>query len=218
MPARTKIAICTPVFSDPKTAYVRSLLAMLTYTSEHRPDLIVRPRLAQGQLIHNRNLLARDALDWGADFTLWIDADTAFAESSLVSLIDRNLPVIGCNCPTRTQPPKTTTFREEGGRFVSIFSTPEIAKATPIEEVTSIGLAFFLIAARVLRDLGEPTFLVMPEHSQGLGEDEYLCERIRAGGERIFVDHAASLSIMHIGDFAYTNEVAARIARVSARP
>jgi hypothetical protein len=213
MPAQTKVAICTPVFSDPKTDYVRSLLAMLAYIAEHRPDLIVRPRLAQGHLIHNRNLLAKDALDWGADFILWIDADTSFSETSLVSLIGRDLPVVGCNCPTKIPPPRTTVFREEApGRFVNVFTTPEIARATPIEEVTTMGLGFCLIAARILRALGDPIFHIKPGHRLGLGEDEYLFERIRAGGERIFVDHAASLSIMHIGDFAYTNEVAARVA------
>jgi hypothetical protein len=209
-----KIAICTPVYSDPKTDYVRSLVTTLAHTAEQRPDLVVRPRFSQGHLIHNRNKLAKDALEWGADFTLWIDADMSFPETALLALLGRGLPVVGCNYATRMTPPRVTAFRGPGpGQYKPVFTTPAIARATPLEEVTSMGLGFCLIASHILRDLGEPAFLAKPGHVAGLGEDEYLWERVRQSGERVFVDHVVSLRVAHIGDFPFSNEMAARVAQ-----
>jgi hypothetical protein len=209
-----KVAILTPVHGDPKTAYVRSLAEMLVYTAEQRKDLTLRPRLGQGHLINNRNALAADALGWNADFVLWIDADTSFPAHSLVSLLAHDLPIVGCNCPTKTHPPRTTAFRAiSDGKFEAVFTTEEIAKRTPIEEVTHLGLGLCLIAAPILAELEQPTFQAKPGHRMNLGEDESLFERIRAKGGRIFVDHRLSLEVAHIGDYAFTNQIAAHFGR-----
>lgn len=199
----TKVAILTPIFSDPKTDYVRALLAMLAHTAEHRPDLVLRPRLAQGQLIQNRNLLANDALEWGADFTLWIDADMSFPPETLVTLIGHGLTVVGCNYPMKTQPPQPTAIRRDGERQIAVFSTPEIAKTRPVEEVESMGLGLCLIAAPVLRALERPIIRALPDHPAGIGEDRYLFQRIAATGEGVFLDRVELGERAHAVSFAW---------------
>ena len=208
-----KIAICTPVFDKPHTAYVCSLLAVIEHVRTSRPEIELRPRLAQGHLIDTRNALAADALQWGADYILWADADTSFPNDSLTSLLDRGLSVIGCNYPTKGHPPRPTAYREQNGRFLPIYSTPEIAKAHPVEEVSHMGLGLCLIAAPLIRALGDAPFTPKPGTGSGLGEDYHLFDRLRANGAKTYLDHDLSVHVAHIGEYAYTNAVAARFSQ-----
>ena len=211
-----KVAICTPVHGDPKIQYTRSLAALLIHTARQLPDLELRTVMAQGHLLDARNAVANEALDWGADHLLWIDADTQFPAHGLVSLLSHGLSVVGCNCPTRTHPPGPTTFVQQPGGYVAVLTTPEIARARPLQEVSHMGLAFCLISAAALSKLGTPVFAAKPGHKAGLGEDEYLFERLRAAGEKVFIDHIVSLEIAHVGDFAFSNQIAAHFATQSA--
>src|SRR3954469_6931712 len=62
-----KIAVLTPVYGSPRTAYTRSLADMLIFTAANRPDIQIRYRLAEGHLIQNRNALALAAIEAEAD-------------------------------------------------------------------------------------------------------------------------------------------------------
>lgn len=55
-------------------------------------------------LASNRNRLAERALEWGAHFILWADADHVFPDHALIRLFSLNLPVVGCSYPTRVPP------------------------------------------------------------------------------------------------------------------
>jgi hypothetical protein len=213
-----KVAICTPVHGDPKIQYTRSLAALLIHTARQLPDLELRTVMAQGHLINARNAVANEALDWGADHLLWIDADTQFPAQGLVSLLSHGLSVVGCNYPTRTHPPGPTAFIQQPEGYAAIFTTPQIAEAHPLQEVSHMGLAFLLISAAALSKVGTPIFQPKPGHAMFLGEDEYLFERLRAAGETAFIDQILSLEIGHIGDYAYSNQIAARFANEQIRP
>lgn len=206
-----KIAICTPVHGDPAALYTNALAAMLIRTARDRPDLELRYILSRGHLLRNRNTLADAALQWGADFTLWIDADMAFPDNTLTALLAHGLPVVGCNSPTRDKMPRPTAFKQVGDQaFSPVLSTPVIAQRSPLEEVTHIGLGVALIAVPIFCALDRPIFYFSGTRADPRYEDSTLCDNIRANGTKIFVDHALSLRIGHVGETVFTNADAAK--------
>jgi hypothetical protein len=200
-----KIAILTPVYGSPRTAYVRSLADLLIFTAQNRPDIQIRYRLAEGHLIQNRNALAKAATDADADKALWIDADISFAPDALSKLIDRGKAVVGANYPTRTHPPLATAERDSK----PILTAPG---QSGIEPADNLGLGFVLIDTAVMRQIGEPVFRPHPTALGWPGEDVDFFRRIREAGVEVFVDHDVSQRVAHVTEHLYTNAVAAHFA------
>jgi hypothetical protein len=199
-----KIAILTPVHGSPRAAYVQSLGNMLLRTSRERPDIVILYRLFEGHLIQNRNSLAAAAIDWGADYCLWIDADMKFPDGALIALAAHELPMVAANYPTRSSPPCPTAFAN--GK--PVFSPKG---ATGLAPVDFIGLGFTMIRTSILKDLGTPLFAADPSQDRWPGEDMHLCRRIRAAGTPIQIDHDLSQHIGHVVEHVYTNDIAAQL-------
>jgi hypothetical protein len=167
-----KIAILTPVHGSPRALYTQSLANLLLRTSRERPDIEILYRLAEGHLIQNRNLLARTAIEWGADHCLWIDADMKFPDGALIALVRHDLPFVAANYPTRSNPPWPTA----GADGKPVFSPKE---ATGLQKIDQVGLGFTMIQTSVMKDLGEPLFAIDPTQDKWPGEDMILCRRLR---------------------------------------
>jgi hypothetical protein len=208
-----KIAICTPTHRHPTAAYVRSLGSLLTNTQNYWNGLTLRYLLGEAQIIENRNQLTEEALSWGADSILWIDDDMGFPDHSLAALLARKKQVIGCNYPTKTDPPLPTAFKRSGSRFQRVFTTAALAAAGEPEQVSHLGLGLCLISAEALRKIKGPIFQPHKEDPNGHGEDRSLFERLSAAGEAVWVDHALSNQIQHYGAFPYTNQIAEQLAQ-----
>jgi hypothetical protein len=204
-----KTAILTPVHGSPRALYTQSLGNMLLRTARDRPDIEILYRIAEGHLIQNRNFLARTAIEWGADYCLWIDADMKFPDGALIALAAHELPMVAANCPTRSTPPCPTA----GANGKPVYSP---AGATGLVPVDFIGLGLTMIRTSVLKDLGTPLFAADPSQDKWPGEDMHLCRRIRAAGIPIHIDHDLSQHIGHVVEHVYTNDIAARLG--AARP
>ncbi len=98
-----KIAICTPSHGQMHSQFTYSLIKMIMHTLRSRivfngeevtPDIELFTR-SSSMLPTVRNLLVMDALDWGANYLLWADADHIFPSHSLMRLLSLNLPVGG---------------------------------------------------------------------------------------------------------------------------
>jgi hypothetical protein len=203
-----KVAIVTATHRHPTTPYVGSLSALLLQARDITPELELNYFLRQGHLIGGRNLLATAALEWGADWLLWIDDDIAFPPHTLAALLAHGKRIVACNCVTRDNPPSPIARAQRGGKRVKVFTMPG---QTGIEEVTNIGLGVCLIAADALRKVPPPIFRQHPElDGRSPGEDTYLFERLRAAGETIWIDHALSSQVQHWGEFPFTVQVAAQ--------
>jgi hypothetical protein len=205
-----KVAILTPVHGSPRAIYTQSLGNLLLRTSRERPDIELLYRIAEGHLIQNRNALAKAAINWGADHCLWIDADMKFPDSGLIALLDHDLPVAAANCPTRSTPPWPTA----GANGQAVF-TP--AGATGLAEVDHIGLGFTMIRTEVMKQLGEPLFVIDPTQNMWPGEDMHLCRRLREAGIPIHIDHDLSHHIGHVVEHIYTNDIAAQLEQARRR-
>jgi hypothetical protein len=207
-----KIAICTPYYANVSAEYTISLLRMcewtrsctIIYNGERRtPEVEVFLRKSS-VLPYTRNVLVRDALAWGADYLLWIDADHAFPADSLTQLLSRNKAVIGVNQPRRSKPTYPTVTGLDGKL---VWTTEGLANAGSVEEVESLGLALCLVDAHVLsavraalQDKGQALFSLemLGDGCKIVGEDQFFCRNIREHGHHIFVDHELSWRVGHL--------------------
>jgi hypothetical protein len=202
-----KIAICTPHYADVAAVYAKCLSRMMLETgrteisfngSSAFPQLEVFMRRSS-VLPRCRNALVKDAVEWGADYLLWVDADHSFPKRSLLHLLSLNLPVVGVNYPRRAHPTSPTAVSLEGEL---IWTTPDLAARGELQEVRHLGLGFCLIDMNVvhtLRSRGEPLFVLemLGDGLSVVAEDVFFFRRIREAGFAVFVDHGLSWHIGH---------------------
>jgi len=63
-----------------------------------------------------------------------------------------------------------------------------------------------LLDLNAIKSIKPPHFeIIWDEKTQEyLGEDHYFCAKLRSNGIKIYVDHDASQTVGHIGDYTYT--------------
>lgn len=146
-------------------------------------------------------------MEWGADHLLWIDGDQVFPANSLDRLLSVGQPFVGCNYARRVEPvaPTALKARTESGDEL-LWTTLEDAKAGVVEEVIGIGFGLCLISRAVFEAAEKPWFAMVTDRNGDIhGEDHFFCDRARRAGFKIFVDHALSWQIGHVGDKVYTS-------------
>lgn len=206
-----KVAICVPHYGDVTAEFCFSLAKLIDYTARLRInfngadtdieiELFMRSSSVLPQL---RNILVRDAANWGANFLLWIDADQSFPNEALLRLLSLNLPVVGVNYPRRVAPHRPTAARE--GELV--WTTEAIASQGTVEQVDSIGFGLCLFDMNVIDGLEWPLFAteMIGDGTRIVGEDVYFFRRLKEAGVPVHLDHALSWSIGHIAQHVLMN-------------
>jgi hypothetical protein len=209
--AAMKIAICTPAYLSVTGHYALSLARMINWTLREAeivvdgarviPDLQLFMR--QGSLLpRTRNSLARDAVTWGADYLLWVDADMSFPERALLRLLSHNLPIVGVNYPRRTFP-TAPSARDLDEKLV--WTTEADAEAGSVVPVEMIGLGLCLVRMDVIRTLrgNNEVPLFSTEYwgegiEGGCGEDVFFFNRARKAGYAVHLDHWLSWQVFHV--------------------
>jgi hypothetical protein len=151
-----------------------------------------------------RNQMAKHAVDEGADWTLWIDADMRFPADALNRLMKHRRDIVGCNYSTRVCPGRYTAKRltDDGQHAIDV---PTFAHSTGLEEVDGLGFGCILINARVFKALDDPWFSTpwAPDAGKHMSEDIFFCVKAGANGHQTFLDHDLSKEIKHVGGFEY---------------
>lgn len=191
-----KVAICTPCYGDPSYHYTHSLVQLLIYTAG-KIDLIYVARKASVIAIQ-RTIIARTALEEGADWLLWLDADQTFPANTLERLLAAGKDVVGCNYPRREDPTGPTAANIVNGETRHVWTTLEKAQGGVLEEVSALGFGCILTSARAMRAVEAPQF-------RGELEDYYFCERAKEAGFDIWCDHPLSMHIGHVTEKVLTN-------------
>ena len=215
-----KIAVCTPYHAQVAAEYAGSLASMLLFTARANivyngiavsPDFQLFYR--RGSVLPRcRNELAKDALDWGADYLLWIDGDHLFPEHALIRLLSLNLPVVGANYARRAKP-TSPTATSLGGDL--IWTTEDLASRGEVVQVSNLGLGFCLVEMNVIRSLWEMpgplfAFEMLGRGLEAVGEDVFFFRRVREAGFGVYLDHQLSWDIGHVHDRIVTNADALR--------
>jgi hypothetical protein len=186
-----KVALCIPVHGMTAAKFTYSLARLVAHST--RSGLTVETFMVSSAMLpHSRNLLAAKAIKWGAKYILWLDADHTFPPNGLARLIDHGKAVVGCNYARRLAP---------GGPTASIPTRQEDVEARRVSPVDHLGLGFCLVDTAAIEQIEGPLFKFEDgPDGEPIFEDVYFCRRLREHGIEIFVDHALSWEIGHIGE------------------
>ena len=217
-PGLFRLAVCVPSGDEWKASMGMSLAVMGVelcrtriegYSRQQVGFVNVRTSLIM-QLRHT--LVEKALIEFQATHLLFVDSDQVFPANAVHRLARPRKAVIGANIVTRKLPMVPCAL---GFDLKKLWTRPE---STGLEEVASVGTGLCLVNTKVFADLDVPYFesYFSREANVFVGEDVDFCNKLRAKGHRIFVDHDLLKEIGHLGEFDYNFPVA-RGAGGSAR-
>lgn len=203
------VLIGIPSGSDWKADFGMSLAGLMAHIG--RPlaggGLINRVQLwnTKGSILpRSRHTLVRKAQELECTHILFVDSDMTFPPYTLHQLLRHNKAVIGANCAVKLLPSSPTARMKSDKHYGELVHS---AGNTGIQQVWRLGTGVMLIKVSVFEKLQQPWF-EMPwheDHDDYTGEDWTLCQRLEDAGIPIWVDHALSQHIGHIGSYTYTH-------------
>lgn len=208
-----KIVIATPVQDLCHTMYCASVVQMVAHSMMTAPGLgVFYMPLATAVLPLSRQLLVMRARESGASHILFIDSDMEFPKDLMLRLARHDVPIVAANCVAR-RPPFMMTARSQTGEVIT---KPE---SSGLEKVDCAGFGVILIDLRVFETIPLPWFQfewLGSEKAAFRGEDYGFCDKARAYGYEIYIDHDVSQQIGHIGTFAHYPKLRSRAPEVEA--
>jgi hypothetical protein len=227
--ATLKIAICIPCYGNPEAMFLQSLTQMISHFYEANladengdpyDKQIETLVVSSSMLTESRHRLAAEALNWGADYMLWADADHIFPPDALCRLWAHGKDIVGCNYARRCKPTAPTAVKgnAEDGTKALLYTTIDKAQAGDLEEVEHLGFGLCLMKMSVfdaLQDHAErdgkasflPLFMFQPteDHRTMIGEDVFFFGKCRSAGLKVWCDHGLSWEVGHIAKNVITN-------------
>ncbi len=204
-----KVAICVPCRDEVMSGFCFDLARLVGYEAKRGQNEIQLLQMPGTLIFTQREKLAQEALEWGADQLLWIDSDQRFPANTLEVLQARNVPICGVNATTRREPILPTALnlkieREmlngKPGEPKQVWHKVESRGKKGVEQVTAVGFAVTLVNREVFEKIPRPWFdVIWTDHGNVIGEDVTFCVRCMENDIPVFVDHELSMHIGHIG-------------------
>jgi hypothetical protein len=192
-----KIALCVPCYDKPAALFMQCLGRMIIGTLKERPDLELDIFLQHGVTISAaRNRLVAAALDWEADFILWMDSDHVFPVSTLLRLLAWDKDIVGCNYARRD---RTGPAANSPSGVERVFTTAEKARDGQLERVSRMGMGLCLVGTKVFRAIPVTWFAeITMADGRFLGEDYSFFTLAANAGFPAWCDHALSWEVGHV--------------------
>lgn len=195
-----KLAVLIPCRDTLYSAHAMSLVEMVKFNTMNDIDTHVFMD-ASTILLTQRERLATEAINLGAEYMLWIDSDIVFPASTAARLLAHNEPVVAANYVRRQWPHKGVAYETIGD-----WENPlPFEVYDDLVDVEGIGMGCMLVKTSVFEEMSKPWFEFQwsPESNDFLGEDMYLCQKIAAAGYTIKVDTALSQELKHLGSYGF---------------
>lgn len=202
-----KIAICVPCRDSVMSGFCFDLAKLVGYHSRNTKDEIQIYQMPGTLIFHQREKLAKEALEGGADAILWIDSDMRFPSDTLERLLSHNVSICGVNATTRREPIMPTALDLEMVDGNPVFQKVETRGKEYVEEVSAVGFGVTLTRREVFEKMPQPWFDILWTDAGGIiGEDVHFCIKAQDFGIKTYVDHVLSPYIKHIGTKEYSWE------------
>ena len=230
---KIKLAICIPVYGNPEALFMQSLLAAIEHwnraklTDENGEEYEKQVEtfiIQSSMLTESRHMLVGEAINFGADYMVWCDADHIFEPDAICRLWARNVDVVGCNYPRRCKPTAPTAAKviaaqdTENDHKNLVYTDAGSAADNLLEEVDHLGFGLCLIRMGVFDRLQLhveakglknflPLFKFEPREDGGgmIGEDVFFFGKLRDAGIKVYCDHGVSWTVGHITNIVLTN-------------
>ena len=195
-----KLAVLIPCKDTLHSAHALSLAEMVKFNTMNDLDTHIFMD-ASTILLTQRQRLATEAVESGADYMLWLDSDMVFPATTAARLLSHNEPVVAANYVRRQLPAKGVAYQSIGD-----WEDPlPFEVYDDLVEVEGIGMGCMLIKTSIFEELSKPWFDFQwsPASNDFLGEDMYLCQKISAAGYTIKVDSLLSQEMRHLGTYGF---------------
>lgn len=218
-----KLAILIPCYGDTKAKFTNCLAALISHSltanlqdesGEKIPLQIETFMVSGSMLVESRHNLIYEAMKWGADYALCLDADHTFPHDTFCRLWSHNLPIVGCNYPRRFTPTSPTAADKDG----LLYTTEAKANEGVVEQCEHLGFGVLLINMAVFDVLQahadehwEGNYMPLFEMAASktktgtVGEDVFFFRKLAEAGVKPFVDHALSWHVGHLHEVILTN-------------
>lgn len=200
-----KVLICVPSGDDWKAEFAMSLSALQFDLYQH--GIYARPaNYRSSMLVLSRQILASNAISYGAEYVLFLDSDMAFPAWVARRLLSLNLDIVGANCARHgTIGKETPTAKRRWDFDKGIDECLDTSSGNHPVEVDAVGFGCLLIKTEVFKKLREPWFLFQWHEAKQayIGEDYYFCKKAKRAGYTIHVDPITSRYMGHVGTHIY---------------
>lgn len=195
-----KLAVCIPVRDVLHSAHAMCLAEMMKLNTQNEIDTHIFMD-ASTILLTQRERLATAALEFGAEYTLWLDSDITFPSSVALRLMNHNESVVACNYIRRQLPAKGVAYE-----IIGDWQNPlPFEMYDDLVEVQGVGMGCMLMKTEIFTQIPKPWFEFgwSPESNDYLGEDMLLCQKIAAAGHTVKIDTVLSHELRHLGTWAF---------------
>lgn len=197
----TNVMVGIPCGDMIHTDCATSLCDMMAYIQGNPPPGLeqLAMQFARSSILpHSRMALVERAFKLSATHLLMIDSDMSFPPDTLHRLLSWRKEFVASAALIRRKPFCSNAEVKPNEKLVT---TPD---STGIEKVHSVGTALVLIETQVFERIELPWFdFVYRSKTEFVGEDIYLCTKLREAGVELHVDQGLSRDVKHVGIFAY---------------
>jgi hypothetical protein len=201
---KSKLAVLIPCRDVLHSAHAMSLAEMVKFNTMNDIDTHVFMD-ASTILLNQRERLAQEAVNLGAEYCLWLDSDIVFPATTAARLMSHKEDIVAANYVRRQLPAKGVAY-EKIGDWQNPLPFEVYDDLVPIE---GIGMGCMLMKTEIFTQLDKPWFDFgwTPESNDWLGEDMILCQKIGNLGYTIKVDTVLSQELRHLGTWAFGPEL-----------
>jgi hypothetical protein len=191
-----------PDMMHTRTAF--DLVRMVGYQMAAHGDKVTLNHHGGTILAEARQNAAKELIENGCDWILFVDSDMRFPVTSLQHLLAHGVDVVAANCSRRKRPIGPTARKRVEGvdELEAVFPDPAIKG---LDRVETIGTGFMLLNATVFQRIKWPWFSQpwIDDKQRWCGEDTFLCGRLYEAGIPIYIDHDLSWAVKHIGNYEF---------------
>lgn len=184
-----------------------TLLAASTQPVEGYSHVDLAIQNSKGSILPQlRQRLVEAALEAEATHLLFIDTDMVFPPYLLNELLKHKMPVVACNCPTKSIPSNPTArFKGPDYHGTPVYQQDFLEREDPLLGVWRVGTGVMLINMEVFTQISSPYFPIRYDEQLNdyVGEDWGFCEKLEEAGIPIVIDVHLSHTIQHVGSLHY---------------
>jgi hypothetical protein len=195
-----KLAILVPCRDMLHAAFSKCLIELVKLNTMNNLDTHVVYD-ASTVLLTQRERLALEAQNIGAEYMLWLDSDMVFPATTALRLMAHNEDIVAANYIRRQLPAKGVAYETIGDWQNPLPFVPQ-DDLVPVE---GIGMGCMLMKTSILAEIPQPWFEFgwTPESNDHLGEDMILCQKMAKRGYTVKVDTQLSMEMRHLGTWAF---------------
>jgi hypothetical protein len=195
-----KLAVLIPCRDTLHSAHALCLAEMIKLNTMNDIDTHVFMD-ASTILLTQRERLATEAVNLGAEYLLWLDSDITFPATTAMRLMAHDEPIVACNYIRRQLPAKGVAYEVIGD-----WNNPlPFDIYNHLVEVQGVGMGCMLMRTEIFSQIPKPWFEFgwSPDSNDHLGEDMILCQKMAAAGYSVKIDSQLSQELRHLGTWAF---------------